>query len=101
MMTGEDEAKLGRLSKEKDVLSLAILMRLKTLNGKERPSLAEVKSLGLRDRNFIREAYEGFEGNIDLDVEVDCPGCRSSFKTTIDVGQRGFFLPRTQESQKV
>ena len=98
IMTAEDEVKLERGGMDRDSLSLAIIARLKTLNGQS-PSIAEVKDLGLRDRCYIRDHYERIEGNVDTDIDAHCPSCRFDFKTSIDVGQPSFFFPRTPGTQ--
>lgn len=94
IMTAEDELRLDRLGREKDQVSLALLARIRSLNGKV-PTLADVKDLGIRDRCHIRDQYERIEGGVDTDIEIRCPACRHEFKSTIDVGQPSFFFPRT------
>lgn len=92
-MTGRDEQRLVKFDKHKtDTLSLAILMRLESLNGKP-PVLKEVKDLGLKDRNFLRDCFEDIEGGLDTEVELECPLCSHEFKREVDVAQQGFFFP--------
>lgn len=98
-MTGRGEEQLERLNKKKtDSLSLSILMRVQTIDG-ERPNMATVKNLGLRDRGFMRDRFEECEGGVDTEVELDCPECYTEFKEDLDVGQASFFFPSgSQES---
>lgn len=92
-MTGRDEKRLVKFDKHKtDTLSLAILMRLDTLNGKP-PHLNDVKNLGLRDRNYLRDCFQETEGGLDTEVELACPACDHEFKREVDVAQQGFFFP--------
>jgi hypothetical protein len=98
-MTGRGEEQLDRLNKKKtDSLSLSILMRVQTIDGK-RPNMAVVKELGLGDRAYLRDRFEESEGGVDTEVELDCPECYSDFKEDLDVGQASFFFPSgSQES---
>ena len=92
-MTGRDEERLAKFDKNKaDTLSLSILMRLDLLDGKA-PTLPDVKNLGLRDRNFLRDQFEDSEGGLDTEVDLECPDCGEAFKRDVDVGQQGFFFP--------
>ena len=92
-MTGKDEERLAKFDKNKaDTLSLSILMRLDFLENKA-PTLQDVKDLGLRDRNFLRDKFEESEGGLDTEVELECPDCGEQFKRDVDVGQQGFFFP--------
>jgi hypothetical protein len=92
-MTGKDEERLAKFDKNKaDTLSLSILMRLDSLENKA-PTLQDVKDLGLRDRNFLRDQFEDTEGGLDTEVELECPDCGEQFKRDVDVGQQGFFFP--------
>ena len=92
-MTGKDEERLTKFDKNKaDTLSLSILMRLDILDGKT-PTLQDVKALGLRDRNFLRDQFEESEGGLDTEIDLECPQCGHAFKRDVDVGQAGFFFP--------
>jgi hypothetical protein len=92
-MTGKDEERLAKFDKNKnDTLSLSILMRMEMLDGKP-PTLADVKSLGIRDRNFLRDQFEECEGGLDTEIDMECSECGHEFKRDVDVGQAGFFFP--------
>lgn len=98
-MTGRTEARLSKMSKNTtDTLSLALMARLTEIDG-EPATLAKVKDLSLRERQFIRSCFEKFEGGVDTEVEIDCPSCYTTFKQDLDAGQASFFFPtETQES---
>lgn len=94
--TGRDEAgreKLAKRGKHKaDVLSQAIMMRLELLEG-EKPTLKMVKSLGMRDRNHLREQYQEVEGGVDTTLELECPSCGHEWEKDLDLGAANFFFP--------
>jgi hypothetical protein len=103
VMVGKDEEVLGRFSKAGfDNVSLGILVRLDTFDGKpvdlspkagKPASLQVVKSLGMQDRNALRDAFEEFEGGIETTMDMVCPSCGFEFSRELDVGQTGFFFP--------
>lgn len=104
--TGEDEARLAkiakRLSKGKgntrtapDGLSQAILMRLELLED-EKPTLQVVKSLGMRDRQYLREQFKEVEGGVDTTLELECPSCGYDWQKDLDLGATSFFFPGAQ-----
>lgn len=96
-LTGEDEREMAKAGKRReDVLSYGIFRRLELLDGKP-PSLAAVKALSLRDRNYLREAFDQNEGGIETTMEIDCPNCGAEAEKEIGI-QSGFFFP--SESRK-
>lgn len=94
--TGQDEAdmaKLVRRQKHKsDALSQAILMRLEML-GDEKPTLKMVKSLGMRDRHFLRDQFQTVEGGMDTTLELECPACGHEWEKDLDLSAANFFFP--------
>lgn len=94
--TGMDEANLSKLTKRQkhkaDALSQALLMRLEMLGG-EKPTLKMVKSLGMRDRNFLREQYQEVEGGVDTTLELECPACGHEWEKDLDLSAANFFFP--------
>jgi hypothetical protein len=94
--TGLDEANLTKLTKRQkhkaDALSQALLMRLEMLGG-EKPTLKMVKSLGMRDRNFLREKYQEVEGGVDTTLELECPACGHEWEKDLDLSAANFFFP--------
>ena len=94
LMTGEDEAKLAKSMPDRDVASVAILARLKSINGKEKLGIADVKVLSMRDRNMIRDWYQAAEAGVDTSIHANCIKCGKKFSTELDIGQPGFFFPK-------
>jgi hypothetical protein len=92
--TGADEEAMAKFSKRKaqpDAVSLAILLRLELLD-EEKPDLKMVKSLGMRDRQFLRDQFEYVEGGVDTTLEFECPACgREWSKDNLDLSTTGFF----------
>jgi len=98
-MTGEGEEKLAKVAKKRknDHLSLSILMRVDMLDGSP-PSLQDLKRLGMRDRNYLRDQFDKREGGVDTTMELQCPGCGNEFKTELAVDARNFFFPSQTSS---
>jgi hypothetical protein len=98
--TGLDEAnihKLNRRQKHKaDGLSQSILMRLELLRG-EKPTLPMVKSLGMRDRHFLREQFQETEGGVDTTLELECPACGHEWEKDLDLSATNFFFPGARQ----
>lgn len=94
--TAADEvnmAKLRRRQKQKsDVLSQSILMRLELL-GDEKPTLKMVKSLGMRDRHFLRDKFREVEGGVDTTLQLSCPSCGNEWEKDLDLSSSSFFSP--------
>jgi len=112
VMSAEDESWLSKHGKRKeDMLTLAMLSRIDAVDvaGEDgvlglyvidrstrdghRNAIAALKSIGIRDRNFIRRLFEKFEGSVDTEVEFVCPSCGHEWSADLDVGQAGFFFP--------
>jgi len=100
VMTGEDEAELekkkGQFSR-KDVLSLAVMSRIKVLDGKEKINVADMKALSFRDRQAVRNWFTKVEGGANTDIDVTCESCSYDFQTVLDIGQSDFFFPKELE----
>lgn len=97
VMTGEDEERVGRVNRKgSDALSLAMLARVKSIEGVEAPSVQAMKRLGIKDRNAIRDWYKSVEGGVDTDLEIVCE-CGNTFESVLDIGQPSFFFPKASE----
>lgn len=94
--TGGDEERLAKIVKRNkqapDALSQSILMRLELL-GDEKPTLQVVKSLGMRDRNFLRDQFQEVEGGVDTALELECPSCGNEWEKDLDLSAASFFFP--------
>jgi len=116
VMTGAEEEKLSTLreaAKSRDVLTYALMMRVVSVDDKElslgsrlkdskgrvnldkegREAFRLVKSLSMRDRDFLRSQFREKEAGMDTDVEFECPDCEAIFVSTFDPAQIGFFFP--------
>ena len=78
--------------KIKEAMTKEIMMRLEALDG-DRPTVAMVRHLTMRDRSYLRSAIRQLEGKIDNEVEVTCPHCMHEFKAAMSVGDSSFFFP--------
>ena len=91
-LCGKDEESISKAASSNEALSLSILMRLQMLEGQP-PTLAAVKGLGMRDRNYLRAEFDKIEGGVDTTLEMTCPRCNHEFEEELDVAQAGFFFP--------
>ena len=92
--TAADEMHVSKLRKRQkhktDLLSQSILMRLELL-GDEKPTLKMVKSLGMKDRHFLRDKFREVEGGIDTTLELSCPSCGNEWQKDLDLSSSSFF----------
>ena len=97
VLTAKGSMEIGRLRPAmKDIKSLALLVRLESINGKAldmRTGLDLIKRLPQADRNYLRQVQNAMEASVETDVEVKCknPICGNAWTFPLDVGQ-GFFL---------
>lgn len=92
IMTGEDEENLSKTKKgDLDSISLQLLARVLMINDKP-ATLKDIKSLGMRDRNFLRDQFNEVEGGIETSVEVSCLSCEHEFTHELSI-DRSFFSP--------
>lgn len=93
--TGTDEHRLAE-EKEKDrkknVMSRAIFARMELLDGKT-PGMAQIKELGMGDRQYLRDRFEEVEGGVDTTIEMTCRFCKKDFMRDLDTRRQGFFFP--------
>lgn len=100
VLTSSKEAEVGQRNRQLpgDAVSMSLLARITTIDGHQ-ATLDEVKALSLKDRNALRAAFEKAEGSINVDIEdIICtnPSCGAIFKSSLDLGQSGFFSPGTE-----
>jgi len=93
VLNGRGEDAIGKAStRGKDIITSAIFARVESIDDKP-VTMADLKSLPLVDRNFLRDAWEDHEGGVDTEVKIDCPGCGIEYDTELDISQQGFFNP--------
>jgi hypothetical protein len=94
--TGHDEVMRTKIRTQNktEELSLAMLMRIETLNS-EKPTLSMIADMSLRDRLFLRNLFEKVEGGIDLEVELSCPKCEHEWKKNLELSPDFFSLSET------
>lgn len=92
IMNGEISYRLSKQANNKDFLSLGLLARIKSIDGKE-VELKDIKALSLRERIALRDLLNKIEGNVDDDIELTCPKCGAEFKAKLDISQPTFFYP--------
>jgi predicted RNA-binding Zn-ribbon protein involved in translation (DUF1610 family) len=92
--TGADERNVAKIVKRQreDALSQSLLMRLELLDGVQ-PTVASVRALGLRDRQFLRDQFDVAEGGVDTTLEFACPSCGNEWKGELDLKGSAFFFP--------
>ena len=92
VQTGADEQRVAGLANSQNAMTTAMAARLVELNGKA-PTPEQIKKLSAMDMNFLRDDMKKHEGNIDSDVDVECPHRGNQFKTEIEIGSANFFFP--------
>ena len=90
ILTGLDEDK--NAVDAPDPMTQLILSRLISLAGKK-PSIEDVKKLSSMDRNHLRLEVRSKEGEIDNEIEIECPHCQEEFKSELSIGNASFFFP--------
>ena len=100
VMTGEDELELEKKKaqfKRSDALSMAVMSRVAKLDGKDKVSVRDMKSMTFRDRQAVRNWFTKVEGGVNTDIDVECESCSFEFQTVLDIGQPDFFFPKELE----
>jgi hypothetical protein len=93
VLTGRGEDMIGKaVQSGKDLISYAILARVDAIDGKP-AGLADLKAMSIADRNYLKNIWEDYEGGVETEIDVTCPQCDHEFKTTIGIGDQGFFNP--------
>jgi hypothetical protein len=97
--SGKDERRVARIMKKQrdDALSAMILMRLELLDG-EVPTLEKIKSLTMRERHELRDAFNRVEGGVDTALDFTCSECEHEWSKDLDLSAAGFFFP-SEESK--
>jgi hypothetical protein len=96
VMTGADEEEISKY--QTDMISRALHVRVEML-GDRKPSLDEIKSLSMRDRDTLRAKIDEVEGGVDTEIEMTCVDCGMEFSRELDIGQQGFFFPSRAQSR--
>lgn len=91
-LVGRDESAISKATSTEDAISLSILSRLVSVDGVP-PTLEVAKSLGMQDRNALREEFDDVEGGVDTSTDVTCVKCGTEFAMEVDITQTGFFFP--------
>ena len=93
VLTGRGEEMIAKaLKRGKDVITVAILARTESIEGSP-VTPADLKKLGLRDRNHLKDVWEDYEGGVETEFDVLCPHCDNEYKADVEVGATGFFNP--------
>lgn len=108
VLTGRDEEQFLSVEKKvgEGIGTKQLLMRVRSVedeNGKAhqinlngiqlKQSINILKSLSLRDREFIRKRIDECEPDVDREIEFICSSCGMEWKGQLGVGQLGFFFP--------
>lgn len=98
VLTGREEEKLQKAVKSEG-LSMAIYLRVEAYNGKK-PDIDTVKSWSMKERNSIRDLFDGVEGGVDTTLEIACPSCGEEVEQDLDISQGFFFPSQVQKRSK-
>jgi len=72
--------------------SATIIARVLEINGKP-ASMASVKDLVKKDRDYLRQKFDEVEGGVETTTMIRCGKCGAGFEGEIDIAQRDFFYP--------
>jgi hypothetical protein len=98
VMLGKHERKIAdSVRTNKDFFTAQIMARVSELDGNP-ATIYALKSLTLRDRQYLRDRFDEIEGNVDTSIEVICDRCNTEFDGDIDVSSKDFFFPSGTES---
>lgn len=93
VMLGKHEKTVSAAQESgQNVLSLDLMARVLEIDGKP-STMATIKDLLMRDRNFLRNEFKRREGGIDTAIQMSCSACNRKFEADIDMGQKSFFFP--------
>jgi hypothetical protein len=93
VMLGIDEEEMTVATDAgRDQLSTFIKIRLQEIDGQPM-NMQDIKNLTLRERNYLRSAFEKKEGGVETGVPGSCSGCNRKFEIDIDITQKDFFFP--------
>lgn len=88
----EEKAQASTKRDADNLFSVALFQRVETIDGKP-VTLKDIKSLGARDRAYLRGQFEEIEGAPDDEIEVECPNCNTDFTVEADIARKEFFFP--------
>jgi hypothetical protein len=91
-LTGRDEEESNKRPDNENRASVQIFTRVELINGQV-PSMASIKNLSSRDRDFLRAKMEEVDGGVDTALELQCQFCNAEWSEDIEIGQPGFFFP--------
>lgn len=98
-LTLNDKAKIMRAKEELPDFQTALLwLSTVSLDGKTKPSLAEIEGLPKSVRNVFRSKVD--RGGYVVKVNNRCPECRTEWDVMLPWEQKGFFFPSEGESDE-
>lgn len=97
-LNGRDEEKQQGQNKD-DLTSMGILVRLDLLEGKA-PKIGDVKALGQRDRQFLRNLFQEKEPGLDVNLEMQCSSCEHEFTRELELEPSFFYPSQTPKVSK-
>lgn len=104
VQSADDEEWLTTQTKKReDIPTLAIMSRVEEIDGAKlkretpkdlRETKAILKKLSARNRNGMRVLFKEVEGDIDIDVEIECQSCGHQWTGQMEVASPRFFFPQ-------
>lgn len=88
---GKVEEIIEKAMNEKNAISLALMARIEEIGGRP-ATLHDVISMHLKDRKSLREAIDGFEGEIDDKFKATCPKCGHEHTGTVPISSPDFLF---------
>jgi hypothetical protein len=82
----------GAIESGQNMMTATLMSRVLEVDGVP-ASMGMLKSMKLKDRNKLRNAFRKHEGEVDTTVIHRCTACGARFELEVDIFQPDFFFP--------
>jgi hypothetical protein len=89
---GNTELKIEKMAREDNKATIGLYARCTEVDSKP-ASLADIKSLSMKERTAFRKEIEEKEGDFDDNFEATCPNCGATYKGKVRLEPQSFFFP--------
>lgn len=92
IIDGTISAKIEKLATSSNAATVGLYARVTEFNDKP-VALVDIKNLSLRDRNAFRKAIDEVEGELEDEIDCECPHCGHPYKVEMRLEPQSFFFP--------